>query len=204
MPIEEIVGSHAPSPVIRVASGVLEVQRSLRTLQGMPVRQAWATLATAAGREYLPDERRGRPRRVDEPLHDPLHLGIAYAPDDITVRLAMVAELLGQSTAAPALVVAAIVHGELLALQPFGAGNGVVARAYTHVLLAERGVDPDFLAMTDVGLVSLGRAAYVRMIRAYDEGTVSGIADWCIHVATASERGALLARAALDEISARA
>ena len=46
------------------------------------------------------------------------------------------------SPAAPALVVAAVVHGELLTLRPFAAANGVVARAVARLLLTARGLDP--------------------------------------------------------------
>lgn len=200
--IEELQQRLDGAPLLRVASGVLEIQQGLRAMPVAPPRQTWATLAAIAGREYLSDEFRGRPRRVGEHLHDPLHLGIVHEPEDVAVRLAMVVELLQQPTKAPALVVAAIAHGELLALQPFGAGNGVVARAYASLVLAQRGVDPDFLAMTDVGLVSLGRAAYVRAIQAYDAGSNDGVAAWCMHIATAFERGAVLAGRALDALAA--
>lgn len=201
VPIQELRSRAAESPLLRVASAVLEVQTGLRGMLALPPRQAWAAMATLAGREYLTDERRGRPRRPDEPLNDPLHLSLAHESEDAGIRLAMLAELLVQPTTAPALVVAAIAHAELLALQPFGAGNGVVARAYSHLLLAQRGVDPDRFCLTDVGLVSLGRAAYVRAIRAYDAGGSEGVADWCRHIASAFERGALLTRQALDGLS---
>ena len=202
VPLEELRAGAAGSPVHRVAIGVLEVQRALRGLRGVPARQAWAAVAAIAGAEYLDDELRGRPRRGGEELHDPLHLGLQHDPDDAAVRLAMLAELLARPTAAPALVVAALAHGELLALQPFGAGNGVVARAHTQLVLAERGLDPDLLALVDVGLASLGRAAYVRALRAYDTGAPESIAAWCVHLATAFERGALLTRTLLDELAA--
>ena len=201
VPIDELRERRVESPVLRVASGVLDVQTGLRAMRGFPARQVWAAMAATAGAEYLAAEDRGRPRRPGQPLHDPLHLGIDRDPEDAAVRLAMLAELLGQPTKAPALVVAALAHAELLALQPFGAANGVVARGFAHHVLAERGLDPDYFAMTDVGLVSLGRAAYVKALRAYDAGTADGVAAWCIHQAQAFERGALLSRTALDVLA---
>ena len=201
VPLDELRQRAASSPILRVAAGVLDAQTSLRGMRGLPARQIWASLAVIAGAEY-PVER-GRPRRAGEALHDPLHLGIERDPEDVAVRLAMLAELLTQSTKAPALVVAALAHGELLALQPFGAGNGVIARAFFHHVLAERGLDPDYFAMTDMGLVSLGRAAYVRAVRGYDEGTAEGVAAWCVHMFTAFERGALLTRQTLDVLAAK-
>lgn len=200
VPIEEL-GQPGASPLLRVANGVLDVMATLPTLAGTPARQAWAALAVIASREYVTDDRRGRPRQAGEELHDPLHLGLAHDPEDAAVRLAMLAELLARPTAAPALVVAAVAHGELLALQPFGAGNGVVARAYSHLLLAQRSTDPQALCMSDVGLLSLGRAAYVRAIQAYDAGG-DGVAAWCAHLALAFERGALLTRQALEDLAA--
>ena len=200
VPLDELRAGELGSPVLRVAAGILDVQRSLRSMRGWPARQVWAAIAATAGAEYLEAELRGRPRRPGDALHDPLHLGIERAPEDAAVRLAMLAELLAQPTKAPALVVAALAHAELVALQPFGAANGVVARAFAHHTLAERGLDPDYFAMTDVGLVSLGRAAYVRAIRAYDAG--HGVADWCVHYASAFERGARLTRTTLDVLAA--
>lgn len=201
VPIEELRERRAGSPVLRVAAGVLDVQTGLRAMRGLPARQVWASIAAVAGAGYLDEAERGRPRVQGSVLHDPLHLGIDRDREDAAVRIAMLAELLGQPTKAPALVVAALAHGELLALQPFGAGNGVVARAFSHHVLAERGLDPDFFAMTDVGLVSLGRAAYVRAVRNYDAGSPEGVAAWCIHLASAFERGALLARQTLDALA---
>ncbi len=201
VPLDELRSGSQGSPLLRVAAGVLGVQTGLRAWQNLPPRQAWAAMAASAGREYLADDLRGRPRTGDESLEDPLHLALAHDPDDVTIRLALLAELLQQPTRAPGLVVAAVAHAELLALQPFGAANGVVARAFGDLLLAQRGVDPDFLCMTDVGLVSLGRAAYVRAIRAYDTGDPAGVAAWCVHLATAFGRGALLARQTLDALA---
>lgn len=199
VPIDELAAGATGSPLLRVAAGVLEVQTGLRQLQGQPARQVWARLATIAGREYLGDEQRGRPRAADEELHDPLHLRTRYEPSEVAVRMAMLAELLQRPTAAPAIVVGAIAHAELVALQPFAAGNGVIARAYFHHVLAERGVDPDYFALTDVGLLSLGRAAYVRAVEAYDQGG-DGVAEWCLHIAQAFERGALLTKELLQTL----
>lgn len=199
VPLDELSSGSTSSPVLRVAAGVLEAQTLLRRLHGQPARQVWARLASIVGREYLDEPARGRPRARGDVLHDPLHLRQIADPDDVAVRLALLAELLQRPTKAPALVVAAIAHAELLSLQPFGAGNGVVARAYFHQVLAERGVDPDYFAQTDVGLISLGRAAYVRAIQDYEEGA-DGVGRWVLHIAKAFERGAVLARQALASL----
>ena len=43
------------------------------------------------------------------------------------------------------MLVAAIAHGELMTLQPFRWGSGLIARASVRLVLASRGVDPDLL-----------------------------------------------------------
>jgi len=47
-------------------------------------------------------------------------------------------------TAAPAPVLVAVVHGELLALAPFGSADGVVARAAARLTAIKK--DSDFAA----------------------------------------------------------
>ena len=201
VPIEELQAGATGSPLLRVAASAFEAQRQARTLATAPARQAWAALAAIAGRPYLSDDRLGRPRAVGEEPEDPLHLGLGHDADDVTLRLAVLSDLLQRPTTAPALVVSALVHGELLALQSFGAGNGIVARTAGHLIAAQRGLDPDLFAMTDVGLVTLGRAIYARAARAYDTGGESGVAAWCVHISTAFERGVALAKAELDAAS---
>ena len=81
-------------------------------------------------------------------------------------------------------------HAEVAALRPFGWGSGLVARALIRLVLAQRGVDPEFLVAPEVGLRSVGRPAYVRAVRGYAEGTPEGVAAMLRLVAGAVERGA--------------
>jgi hypothetical protein len=85
---------------------------------------------------------------------------------------------------------AAIVHGELLLLRPFTWGSGLVARATIRLVLAQRGVDPDLLAVPEAGLMVSGRGAYVRAVRAYATGTPQGVAEWIIWHSNAVTSGA--------------
>ena len=74
------------------------------------------------------------------------------APDpDVSGRLALLADLVTGGTAAPAPVVVAVVHGELLALAPFGSADGVVARAAARLAAVSTGLDPKGLAVPEVG-----------------------------------------------------
>ena len=51
------------------------------------------------------------------------------------------AGLLAAGTAAPALVLAAVVHAEIATAAPFVSHNGLVARALERLLMVTRGVD---------------------------------------------------------------
>jgi Fic family protein len=93
-------------------------------------------------------------------------------------------------TGAPALVQAAVVHGELLALRPFGSMNGLVARAAQRVVLVASGLDPKSVCPAEVGLAELGAEAYARALEGYASGTPEGVAAWIGHCAEAVTLGA--------------
>ena len=75
-----------------------------------------------------------------------------------TERLALLADLVTGGTAAPAPVLVAVVHGELLALEPFPSANGVVARAAARLAAIGSGLDPRGLAVPEVGHLRAGAA----------------------------------------------
>jgi hypothetical protein len=94
-----------------------------------------------------------------------------------------------ESRATPGILLAAIVHGELATLAPFGALDGVVARAAARLTLITRGVDPKSVSVPEVG--HLERAGDYRIaLAAYGTGEPAGIANWLRHCATAVELGA--------------
>ncbi|GMA86575.1 oxidoreductase [Angustibacter aerolatus] len=74
----------------------------------------------------------------------------------------------------PALVIAALAHAEVLALRPFVAGNGVVARALQRAVVVERGLDPTGVAVPEVGLLAAGLPAYAAALGGYVRGTPEG------------------------------
>jgi hypothetical protein len=98
------------------------------------------------------------------------------------------------SSAAPGVVVAAVVQGELLDLAPFGWGDGLIARAASRLVLVSRGVDPDALTVPEEGLLEFGRERYEASLLAYQSGTMDGMATWLIHVAASVKQGAAIAR----------
>jgi len=94
-------------------------------------------------------------------------------------------------TTAPAVLVAAVVHGELAALAPFGVADGLVARAAGRLTGITRGLDPKAVSVPEVGFAELGRQAYDRALGGYAAGGPEGVAGWLVHCCRATEHGAL-------------
>jgi hypothetical protein len=90
---------------------------------------------------------------------------------------------------APALVVAAVVHGQLLAAAPFASHNGLVARATERLVLVARGVDEKSLIVPEAGHLAL-RAAYDGNAAALREGGQQGVHRWLLYCAEAFAAGA--------------
>jgi hypothetical protein len=122
---------------------------------------------------------------------DPETAGRPHEPDgdELTVRLDTLAALLTERTAAPALVVAGVVHGELLALRPFPSCNGIIARAAARLVLITRGVDPKAVSVPEVGYVDVPQA-YADSAGGYLHGTPGGVAQWLVHCCEAVLLGA--------------
>ncbi|MFF3288891.1 oxidoreductase [Streptomyces sp. NPDC003023] len=135
------------------------------------------------------DETVGRPRLPGETVDEPLIE--APLPDvaEMTGRLDGLAELIIAGTEAPALVTAAVVHGELLALRPFGSCNALVARAAERIVLIGSGLDPKAICPAEVGHAEQSRAAYVAAFEAYLTGTPEGMAAWITHCGRSVELG---------------
>ncbi|MEU8568830.1 oxidoreductase [Streptomyces pathocidini] len=154
-----------------------------------PLR-ALARLHLVAAGGAVPDETVGRPRLTGESVTEPLvDLPLPDA-DEMAGRLDGLARLLLAGTEAPALVTAAVVHGELLALRPFGSCNGLVARAAERIVLVGSGLDPKSICPAEVGHAELGREAYARALDGYAFGTPEGVASWIAHCGRAVELGA--------------
>jgi hypothetical protein len=157
----------------------------------------------------------GRPRRAGEPAEElfrhrvtatekvetelPADLALPPAPAaaEVSARLDTLAQLLASrggtkhpnERTAPALVVAAVVHGELLTLRPFTSANGLVARAATRIVLIAEGLDPKAICPMEVGLAELGTDAYRAALTGYASGTAAGMAAWISHCAQAMRLG---------------
>ncbi|MDI3389630.1 oxidoreductase [Streptomyces sp. B-S-A8] len=152
-----------------------------------PLRVLARLHLVAAG---VQDETVGRPRLAGEPVDEPV-VELPLPPArEVAGRLEGLSQLIIEGSAAPALVTAAVVHGELLALRPFGSYNGLVARAAERLVLIGSGLDPKSICPAETGHAELGRAAYVAALDGYAAGTPEGMAAWIAHCGKAVELGA--------------
>ena len=160
------------TPMGKAAAGIVAMYAQLPALRPVwetaPL-QALAKLHALVAVPVTPDDV-GRPR-AGAP-QDPLHIGDAPPVDVVAPRLSDLARRLNAPTTAPALVVAALVHAELMTLQPFTYGSGLVTRAVDRLVLGSRGVDPDNWSVPEAGLQEAGRTAYARALRGYASGEV--------------------------------
>lgn len=164
---------HRAQGALQVAS---EVGGLADTWKRAPL-QALARLHTVAMTGQVPESELGRPR------------------DDagVSERLTTLADVVTASTA-PGVLVAGVVHAELMTLAPFRSANGVVARAASRVVLVARGVDPDALTVPEMGLLDLGADAYREALGGFAGGTAPGLARWLTFHAASVQRGATFAR----------
>ncbi|WP_258308258.1 oxidoreductase [Streptomyces sp. NWU339] len=132
----------------------------------------------------------GRPRKEGEPVDEPL-IGLPLpAAAEAHGRLEGLSELIIAGSSAPALVTAAVVHGELLALRPFTSHNGLLARTAERIVLVGSGLDPKSVCPAEVGHAELGQEAYLAALEGYVSGTPEGMASWIAHCGRAVELGA--------------
>jgi hypothetical protein len=180
LPLEQFDPPFGDDAQGRLSGAALRMAGEVRDLSDTWRRaplQALARLHTLAAVEVADAEALGRPR--DDPA--------------VAARLAGLADVV-TSTDAPGVVVAAVVHGELLELQAFGWGDDLVARAAMRLVLVSRGVDPDALTVPEEGLLELGVERYDTALAAYRTGTPEGLAHWLVHNAAAVQQGAAVTR----------
>lgn len=148
--------------------------------------QALARLHVLAAADQVDDDRLGRPR-----------------PDaEVGPRLELLAELVTGRTSAPAPVVAAVAHGELLTLKPFGSADGVVARAVSRLVTIASGLDPHGLGVPEVSWMRQP-ADYRDAARGFAEGTPEGVGAWLVLCCRALQAGAQEALAIAESLPNR-
>lgn len=160
-----------PGPAGPVVGAALRIWAELSTL--VPVwehapRQALARLHALAAEEQVDPDDLGRPATVEA-----------------ATRLDMVSTALMTPTGAPALVVAAIVHAEVLHSAAFADSSGQVARAASRLVLIGRGADPHGVLAPEIGHAAMGLTEYQKALAHYASGTPAGVAAWVTHCAQA-------------------
>ncbi|WP_283139760.1 oxidoreductase [Rhizohabitans arisaemae] len=187
-PLEQVRSGSVGDPIVQGAlRASAEVGRAGSTWRTAP-RQVLARLHSLAAAGSAPDDCLGRPRSTAS-VADPWGVGPAPSPPEVSVRLDALADLLSGSTKTPALLLAAVVHAELVVLRPFGTADAMVARAAERLTLVERGLDPKSLVAVEVGHLAL-RATYSDALVGYLSGTASGLSLWVRHCADAVIVGA--------------
>jgi len=185
---EQLDASAASDPVF---AGALRVAQALEggetTLVGVWQRaplQALARLHMLAAADRVDEDQLGRPR----------------ADADVGPRLELLAKIVTGGSGAPAPVIAAVAHGELLTLAPFGSADGVVARAVSRLVTIATGLDPHGLGVPEVSWMR--RAAdYRDAARGFAAGTPDGIAAWLVLCCRAMRTGAQEALSIADSLA---
>mgnify|MGYP001550490413 CR=1 FL=1 len=164
-----------------VLAGALRVAEALEggatALVGVWQRaplQAIARLHSLAAADLTDPDQLGRPR-TDDP--------------DVGRRLELLGEIVGGGSRVPATVLAAVAHGELLSLAPFGVADGVVARAVSRLITMSSGLDPHGLGVPEMyWMRQVGE--YRAAARGFASGTADGLTAWLICSSRALHSGA--------------
>jgi hypothetical protein len=142
--------------------------------------QAIARLHALAAADIADDDGLGRPR----------------GDADVGRRLELLADIVTggssgptRSRGVPATVLAAVVHGELLTLAPFGTADGVVARAVSRLVTISSGLDPHGLGVPEVYWMRHS-GDYGAAARGFSSGTPDGLTSWLLMSCRALHAGA--------------
>jgi hypothetical protein len=168
--LDEVRAGTVTDPVVQGALRVSAALDGLAPRWTIAPRQALAKLHLLAARGSVDEDELGRPTS-----------GAAR----LDVLCAVIAEPAGM----PALLRAAVVHGELLAVRPFAGPSGVVARAAARLTLIADGLDPRGLIAPEIGHHAR-EPEYVGTANAFSTGTADGVRSWLKHCAAAVELAA--------------
>jgi hypothetical protein len=172
---------------LRVADALEGVQTALvRAWLNAPL-QALARLHVLAAAGLVDENALGRPR------HD----------EQVARRLEVLAGLVAGATSVPAPVLAAVAHGEILTLRPFGSADGVVARAASRLVTRASGLDPHGLGVPEVYWMRHA-GDYRSAAQGFAGGTPEGLRNWLLLSCRALQEGAREAVAIADATSNKA
>lgn len=166
-----------PDPVL---AGALRVSQALEggatalvgVWQKAPM-QALARLHMLAAADLVDQDRLGRPR----------------ADKDVAARLELMVDLVTGKSDVPATVLAAVAHGELLTLAPFGTADGLVARGVSRLVTIASGLDPHGLGVPELYWMRHS-GDYRAAARGFASGAPDGLAAWLLLSSRALHAGA--------------
>lgn len=166
-----------PDPVL---AGALRVSQALEggatalvdVWQRAPL-QALARLHALAAADLTDDDHLGRPR----------------ADADVGRRLELLVGILTGGSRVPAPILAAVAHGEVLTLAPFGTADGVVARGLGRLVTISSGLDPHGLGVPEVYWMRQS-GDYRAAARGFASGTADGLTAWLLLSCRALHAGA--------------
>jgi hypothetical protein len=164
--------------------------------QPLPVMLAsWHAVATSA----LGSGEPGRMRDAEQPA-DLEGLGDAPVGEELARRMAGLAELVAAplSRGMSGLVVAAVMHGELLVTRPFPQANGMVARALLRWQLARTGVDRTGTVVPEAVWADAA-ARHRSVVAGFATGEWSRAVAWVRWVSAAVTQGADVALALAED-----
>jgi hypothetical protein len=185
--VDAIRSGTVTDPVVQGALRVAEGAGALVDLWPRAPRQVLAKLHVLAARGAVPDA----------------SLGVLADMPGLAARLDGLAGLVAGNESSPPLLLAAIVHAELLTLKPFSGPTGIVARAAARLTLISRGLDVRGLVAVEEGHQER-EPEYVGAAGAYATGTPDGVRSWLRHYASAVEIGAQRLTGIADEVLAAA
>lgn len=130
-------------------------------------------------------------------------LGPAPVGGGLRARLSMLQDLLDRPLTpdVPAVVLGAVVLGEMLVLRPFHAHNAVVGRALLRHVLTREAVDPVGVIVPEVAWAD-APMPHVATAARFATGDPAGVAVWVTYVAAAIVRGAAEGTSIADAVVA--
>jgi hypothetical protein len=172
-PADGLISGPVLAGALRVAEALEGGATALVGIWQRAPLQALARLHVLAAADLVDDDRLGRPR----------------AERDVARRLELLSQLVAGGSAAPAPVLAAVAHGEVLTLAPFGSADGVVARGLSRLITQATGLDPHGLGVPETyWMRHVGE--YRAAAQGFATGAPDGVAEWLLLCCRAMEAGA--------------
>jgi len=170
--LDDVRAGTVTDPVVQGALRITREVDAMAALWRKVPRQVLARVHVLAARDVVSPSELGRP-----------------VGPEVMPRLTNLLAMVTNPGEVPTLLLAAVVHGELLALRPFAGPAGIVARAAARLTLISGGLDPRGLLAPEIGHLAR-EPEYVGAANAYATGTPDGVRSWVKHVAAAVELAA--------------